>query len=429
MDVILKYGNEQIALKIPQTNIERIIRPWQESADTDNEAVIRQALTNSDAENFKQKVQRNRICVLTDDGTRNEPFEDTFGELFKLLRTCSSVQFLICTGTHDADTDENNSIKTQIEIAARKAGIADFQISTHDCDTDSFINAGCTSRGTEVLYNEIAETADLFLVLSDLKVHYFSGYSNPIKNLLPGICAFKTTEQNHSLALDENSTFGRHPWHLDKNRITNPVAEDQLEGMRLIVKDRPVFALITITTSGKINWAGFGPVQNVTAKAFNIADEKNTHTVKPTDKLIISPGGLPNDISLYIAQRALELSKNAVNDGGEILFLAACPDGVGEKKTIENFYNRLTAPIDEVLESISGDYKLFSHKPYKFAQLIKRLRRIWVYSQIPADIIEAAHLFPTKDPQKVVDDWLAENPKTKITLVEGANKIALYAKA
>jgi nickel-dependent lactate racemase len=208
----------------------------------------------------------------------------------------------------------------------------------------------------------------------------------------------------------------------------NPVAADQLEAMRLIVKDRPVYALITISTSGRIQWAGFGLTEQVSTAAFDKVDRMNSHTVIPVEHLVVSPGGLPNDIDLYIAQRALELTKNAVKDGGEVLFLSACPDGVGAELTMENFYNRLTAPIDEMLKSIESQYKLFSHKAYKLARLIKRLRRIWMYSQIPDDIIEAAHLYPTDNPQAVVDSWIDKDPDTRIMVVDGANKIALYKK-
>jgi len=95
---------------------------------------------------------------------------------------------------------------------------------------------------------------------------------------------------------------------------------------------------------------------------------------------------------------------------------------------MENFYNLLTAPIDQILKSVESEYKLFSHKPYKLARLLQRLRRIWMYSQIPDELVESIHLHPTKQPQAVVDSWLAEDPASKITLVDGANKIALYAK-
>jgi nickel-dependent lactate racemase len=197
--------------------------------------------------------------------------------------------------------------------------------------------------------------------------------------------------------------------------------------MQMIVKDRPVYVLGTISTSGKIQWARFATAPTVTAEAFDRIDERNTHTVTPVPRLIVSPGGLPNDVTLYIAQRALELTRNAVTDNGEVLFLAACPDGIGEQRTMENFYNRLVAPIDEILKSIEAEYKLYSHKPYKFAQLLQRLRKIWMHSEIPDNLIEAAHIHPTRQPQNVIDNWLAEDPDTRITIVDGANKIALYS--
>ena len=428
MKLGLHYGKGMVSLQSPEANVKEVIRPWQDEGQADNATVVRQAMTEKEVENFRDEAAGKRLCVLIDDGTRDEPFVDIFGQLFGILQGSSLVRFLICTGTHDAETTENYRIREQIEGAARKAGIKNFEIHTHDCERDTFIKAGRTSCGTEVIFNDKANDADVFLVLSDVKVHYFAGYSNPIKNFVPGICAFETAEQNHSLALDDKSTFAAHPWHKDENRRTNPVAEDELEGMRLIVKDRPVYALVTISTSGKIQWARFGPVEGVSSEAFAKTDKRNTHTIRPVARLIVSPGGFPNDASLYNAQRALELTKNGVTEGGEVLFLAACLDGVGERRTIENFYNRMTAPIDKILESIESEYKLFSHKAYKFAELIRRLRRICIYSQIPDELIEAAHLYPTHNPQAVVDNWLVEEPGVGIAVVDGANKIALYAK-
>lgn len=49
--------------------------------------------------------------------------------------------------------------------------------------------------------------------------------------------------------------------------------------------------------------------------------------VRAADRLIVSPGGLPNDIDLYIAQRALELTKAGVRDGGEVLFFGGLSEG------------------------------------------------------------------------------------------------------
>ena len=431
MKVEVSYGDGIVSLSIPDANLERVIRPWQDEAKADGAvrhfAGLPRAMAGPDAKCFQAEIAGKRLCVLLDDATRDEPFEPIFKQLFVLLTRASFVHFLICTGTHEPDTPGNSRIKEQITQAAGAAGLARFEMRVHDCEHGEFVHAGTTARGTEVIYNALADQADAFLVLSDVKVHYFAGYSNPVKNFLPGICAFATTERNHSLALDEKSTFGTHPWHKDRRRRSNPLAEDQLDGMKLIVKDRPVFTLITITTAGLIRWVRLGPVKSVSAEAFATVDQRNTHTVTPVGRLIVSPGGLPNDIDLYIAQRALELTRSAVTDNGEILFLAACPGGVGEKKTLENFYNLLTAPIEQILQSIERQYKLYSHKPYKFARMIRRLRCIWVHSQMPDDMLTAAHLHPAHDPQAVVDGWLAEQPDAKIMVVDGANKIALHA--
>jgi nickel-dependent lactate racemase len=426
MKVDIHYGDSIVSLQIPDANVAHIIQPWQDEKQADNRTTLQQVMSGPQVEEFRETISGRRLCVLLDDGTRGEPLEDIFKQLFAVLRTSSFVRFLICTGTHEPATPQNARIKEQIEKAAVVAGIENFEIHAHDCEHAEFARAGKTSRDTEITYNVLADDADVFLVLSDVKVHYFAGYSNPIKNFVPGICAFQTAEQNHSMALEDKSTFGVHPWHPDADRRNNPLACDQLEGMQLIVKERPVFTLATITTSGQIRWAKFGPIQPVSAEAFAAVDQRNTHTVKPAERLIVTPGGLPNDIDLYIAQRALELTKDAVTDGGEILFLAACPNGVGEAKTMENFYHRLTLPLDEIFKSIESEYKLYSHKPYKFARLIRRLRRIHMYSQIPDDIVRAAHLCPTHEPQAVVDNWLTEQPDAKITIVDGANKIALY---
>lgn len=427
MKIELHYGERLLSLQIPQANIEQIIRPWQDDEQSDNQTILQQVLTGEQVESFRVESTGKRLCVLLDDGTRDEPFDDIFGQLFGILTESLLVRFLICTGTHNPDSEANVKIREQTQKAACRAGIKHFEIYAHDCNHDRLINAGRTSRGTEIVFNALADQADVFLVLSDVKVHYFAGYSNPIKNFVPGICAYRTAEQNHGLSLDDRSTFGVHPWHKDDSRRNNPLAQDQLEGMRLIVKDRPVYALATVSNAKRISWAQFGPVETVGSEAFNVVDCRNTCTVKPVARLIVSPGGLPNDIDLYVAQRALELTKSAVVDGAEILFLAACPDGIGEKQTMENFYNRLTAPLDQVLKSIEGEYKLYSHKPYKFAQMIKRLRRIWMYSQIPDNLVEAAHLYPTHQPQVVVNNWLYLQPDVRITIVDGANKIALYA--
>ncbi len=427
MKIGLAYNTKEVTLEIPEANVAQVIRPWKQEVPTANNVLLREALNVGEVKEFIRISAGKKVCVLLDDGTRDEPFEYILPELLPRLTKSSEVLFLICTGSHTPRTPDNRKIRDLIARNARQVGIETYAIHTHGCRDDTFRCAGTTSYGTEIHYNTIIDETEAFLVVSDVKVHYFAGYSNPVKNFVPGVCAFSTIEQNHSLALDDHSTFGRHPWHERTDRRNNPLAADEVEGLHMILGDRPAYALATISSERKLQWAGFGSIESISRAAFTLVDERNTHTVNPVDRLIVSPGGFPNDTDLYIAQRALELTKNAVRDGGEVLFLAACANGIGEPHTLENFYHRLTAPVDEALKTIEDDYKLYSHKPYKFAQLIRRLRRLWMHTEIPDAQIEAAHLHPASNPQEIVDSWLAENPEVKLTVVDGANKIALYS--
>jgi len=426
MKVDLNYGYTSISLNIPEQNLARMIEPWRQP-EAKNGEIVASALRCNKWETFCRKSAGKRVCVLLPDSSRDMPLKDIVPRLLPALRTCARVDFIVCTGTHQAQTPSNIAVLENVKVAAERAGLHKCRFHIHDGEQDRLINAGTTAQGTRVFYNSFIDEADVFFVLSDVKVHYFAGYSNAIKYFVPGICGFETAEKNHSLALDENATFGLHPWHSNIARRENRLAQDQLEAMGLIVKERLVWAFVTASTSGSIQWAQFGQAKEVTRAAFDVVDRQNAFTVKPVSYLVISPGGMPNDVDLYIAHRALELTKAAVLDGGEVLFLSACPKGVGERQTRENFYELLTAPLDKILSTVEAHYRLFSHKPYKLAQLIARLRRIWLFSAISDAVVESIHLLPTSKPQDVVDAWLGEDAAAQIIVVNGANKVALYA--
>ena len=73
-----------------------------------------------------------------------------------------------------------------------------------------------------------------------------------------------------------------------------------------------------------------------------IVDEVASFSVPPVDRLVVSAGGTPQDDTLYLSQRAVELTRAAVADGAEILLLARCGDGIADgKSAYENFYLEL----------------------------------------------------------------------------------------
>jgi hypothetical protein len=94
---------------------------------------------------------------------------------------------------------------------------------------------------------------------------------------------------------------------------------------------------------------------------------------------------------------------------------------------MENFYDKLTAPLDTVIESISGRYHLYEHKAYKFAELLKNLSNIQMFTKLDRETVELAHLNKTDNPQAVVDEWISNDPDVKILVLDKGNKLAIYS--
>lgn len=427
MDVQITYGDGTVKLEIPKQNLAGIIEPKPSQTTSDVQGGIEKVLDNPHGSHLSEISKNKSVCVLVEDHTRDVPHWDMLSAVVPRLKDANHVQFIITTGSHEVNHPNNLEIVEMIKRAAEDSKISNYGVMIHDCQSPDMTNLGKTTRGTPIIVDNAAVGHDVYVSLSDMKAHYFAGYSNVVKNFLPGVCAFKTIEANHSLALNAHSTFGIHPFHPDKTRQDNPLADDMREAMNIITQGAKVFSVAIVTSNRKLVWADAGIPEPVAARGMELLDETSSFTITPQPRIIVSPGGYPQDKSLYHAQRAIELTKNAVVDGGQILFLAECRDGVAPETAIENFYNRLTAPIDDVIKSISGKYHLYEHKAYKFAELLKRVPRVRLFSALDKKIVEAAHLEVVEDPQAVIDEWIRENPDVKILVLDKGNKMAIYA--
>jgi nickel-dependent lactate racemase len=415
----IPYDHSHINVEIPEHNIACLYSSYNQ---TENPAVK----LNKDAK-LAGMMKDKKVLILLADTTRDIPFQQIIDHFFTSLGNApKAVSLCLATGTHDGDNKENNAILSYAKKSANKHKTPLIKSVIHNCHSSPTFYAGTTTRGNDIHVNEILHNIDFILIHADMKNHYFAGYSNPIKYIIPGICAYHTIERNHSLALDERSTFGHHPLHPDVNRRNNPLAQDMWEGYQLITESIPVHVLLTITSGRNIVWQKSGPLTDVLPDGIRTVDKKMGFKVSPAEKLIVSCGGYPNDESLYIAQRALELTKNALINGGEILFIAGCRNGIGPVKSIENFYNPLKGPLPLLLEKYAKNYKMYTHKVFKFAQLISRMHKIYMYSMLPAQHVSDIHLTPVKNIQALTDQWIAQTPHCRINIFLDGNKVAVY---
>jgi nickel-dependent lactate racemase len=398
-------------------------------AAPDPAVALARALDGLRGGDFAERARGRHVALLLDDATRSEPHRLELAAVLDLLADvgAGAATVFVCTGTHDGKMAENGELLRLMAATLAASRFRQAELVMHDCRGE-VTDAGRTSRGTRLLVNAKSNAADLFLAVSDMKNHYFAGYSNPVKGLLPGICGFETARGNHALALDPKSTFGHHPWHPDPARREHPLAADMVEAAGLILRGRPAYALCLFTrTKEQILWAQAGPMSQVAGIGMAFVDQATSVAVAPARRVIVTAGGHPLDESLYTAQRALELTKNAVLPGGEILFFAACRNGIGPPEAVRGFYERLKGELDAVLQSFRGEYEMYSHKTYKFAVMLKEVAAIRCVTDLDETTLSAVHLAKERDPKGVVARWLAEEPSEPILVFHDASKLAVHA--
>ena len=385
---------------------------------------------------FEDAIRAAHVGLMLSDATRSDPRQALLPRVARLLRTAERVTAFVCTGTHDPRMPENVELAQWIQQTLESEGLA-ARVIVNDARDPAKLRFGSTSRGTPIEVHPASSECAAFLVLSDMKTHYFAGYSNPVKSYLPGIASFEAARGNHSLALQAGATFCRHPWHPEQDRRDNPLAEDMVEAFDAIVGARPHFALCSVSGGGEILWAGGGRTQSVAGRGMLAVDERMLLETEPARYLIVSAGGHPLDESLYTAQRALELTREALLPGAEVLFLARCPNGIGPPSARENFFDRLQAPIAEVLSSFEGEYVMYSHKAWKFADYLSKVARVHLRSELEPAEVRSIHLEPlasTEASQAVVDGWAraAANASVssdrRVLIVEDASKLAIRSR-
>jgi len=430
MNVSMKFGRDVLELQLPDQHFARHIRfAEQSTGERSASDWVQKSVEELRSSGFFSAARDRVVGLLLADSTRERTFEGYLPTLQAAAETAEELRVFVCTGTHDPESAENAELGETLRERLRQLSIT-ATVTVHDARSTDHVHVATTTHGTPVEFHEAALECETFLVLANMKVHYFAGYSNPVKYYLPGLCSLETARSNHSLTFDERSTFGQHPWHPNPECRDNPLAEDMVDGFELLIGAREHFALAVVGSIESPLWCGGGRTEDVAGEAMEVIDRVSRLEVEPSRFLVVSPGGHPHDESLYTAQRALELTRAAVESGGEVLFLAACPNGVGSEAARRNFFDPLTRDLTEVCRKPEGAYVMYSHKAYKFGLYLTGLDRVHALSELPADELASIHLAPASSAQAVLDDWIRRaGPNDLVTFIDDASKFALCSKA
>jgi nickel-dependent lactate racemase len=119
------------------------------------------------------------------------------------------------------------------------------------------------------------------------------------------------------------------------------------------------------------------------------------------DIVIVSQGGAPKDLNLYQTQKALDNSKHAIADGGTVILIGACNEGMGSAK-FEEWLVGAEKPHDMV-ERIGRDFQLGGHKAAAIGLVLDRAR-IDLVSEMDDDFVRSIFMEPKPSAQAAFDE-------------------------
>ena len=177
---------------------------------------------------------------------------------------------------------------------------------------------------------------------------------------MPGVSSYQAIQANHKFMVNGAACAGKIEG--------NPVREDIEEAAKICGID---FILnVVLNEKKEIVYAVAGDY----IKAHGVGCEFiNKHYLKEIDQLadivLVSPGGSPKDINLYQAQKAIDNAKYAVKNGGVIILIASCKEGLGNV-TFENWLLQARQPSD-LIDRIKSDFQLGGHKAAAISMVLQ----------------------------------------------------------
>lgn len=231
-----------------------------------------------------------------------------------------NMVIVVALGTHRPQTPEELERLVSPEVYKL------VRVVNHDCMAQDLEYVGTTSLGTEVYVNSLAVGRKVILVGGTVH-HVMAGYGGGRKSVLPGISGNRTIVQNHLHCLSPDMPKSN-PLIGMGLLSDNPVNEDMNEALLLVA---PIFGINVVMDSQTGNCRLIcGHHTKAWEESCRVVHEMMGVAIpKKADIVVVSCGGSPRDMSLYQSVKSLFNAAQAVKDGGQLIFLAECPEGGG----------------------------------------------------------------------------------------------------
>jgi len=352
VDVWLPYGKTDVCVRVPARNLFGSINPIQKTGVSDAKVEIERALKEPLKSRRLSEIAKpeSKVVIVLDEVACKSFLSDLILSVLTELNVAGvqdkNVTFIF-------NHDNQGAIKSEECALFGTEVLKRVQIVNHDIKAKDLVYVGSTkSHGNKVFLNRVFVEADVRVLLGDVSVHYYAGYSGGRQNVL-GVCGIETIRHNSVMMFNSNAVAG-----VLEN---NPVHEDMTEIAHMAKID--FIVNVVQNSKGEIVQAFAGNLDIAFLEAVKLVDEISKVKVdRRADIVVVSAGGHPADVTLYQACKALDNSLDVVKRGGVIVLVAECPKGHGNQV----FYDWMTRLTDlkSSEKEIKRSFALGGHKAY-----------------------------------------------------------------
>ena len=280
----------------------------------------------------RRLANQSRLLLIIPDHTRRCRVHDILRALLPALeqRFQPRIDLLIANGSHVVQPE--STIRELVGADLYDA----YPVRQHDSRNAAALDYwGMTSYGTPIYLNEKVKHADFILTIGGVLYHYFAGFGGGAKMLLPGVAGYETVRINHRRTVDE-VTAAMHSGCREGGLDGNPVFADLSEVVALLPD--ALSLQVVLNRRQEFVFCEAGPLLEVHRRACACVQAVYSIPIKrKADVVVASAGGFPGDVNLIQAHKSLHHAFQAVREGGSIVLLAECREGVGSSTCMPVF--------------------------------------------------------------------------------------------
>jgi nickel-dependent lactate racemase len=304
----------------------------------------------------------------------------------------ADLAIIFATGIHRSVTLEEK-IELLTPFIAQRVKTIDHAAY----DAQGMISLGTTARGTPVEVNRALRDFAHVIITGAIGFHYFAGFTGGRKSICPGLASARTIEATHMLALDFE-TGGRRTG-VGTGLLDGNAVHEECERVAAMIKPR--FSINSVVDgrgravriySGEWRAAHRLGCRNYLSNHSTAIDEKRA-------VVVVGCGGTPYDINLIQAHKSLDMAALACREGGTIVLLAECPDGLGHPTFLKWFDEKDSCALEDRLRNA---YEVNGQTAWSLLAKAERYR-IQLVSKLPEEDVRHMRMTPARSLSEALD--------------------------